>query len=163
RVVKDQIAATAGRVGLPIAPAKLRGLAAPFAVVANLHNESASPAAIAIRLDDRDVCAPIVPAGRSMRADCQFAGPWDPAIDHQASFSSESASWTLEAFELSTHHGSNAAFVRAYVLPSGSHAYGTPGVLTCAALWLLVFALLLVRPPAMPAAVRIAHRVVVVL
>lgn len=163
RIVKEPIAAASGRVSLPVSSAKLRGLTAPFAVVTNLRNESAAPVVVTIRLDERDVCAPIVPPGRSIRADCQFAGPWDPAADHQAVFTSDDAAWTVGAFELSTHHGSNAAFVRAYVLPSGSHAFGTPGIFTCAVIGIVLFALMLVRPWPMPTPVRIAHRAVVVL
>jgi hypothetical protein len=161
RVVKDPIAAGSGRVGFTIAPEKLRGLAAPFAVVANLRNDSASAVSIRIRLDERDVCAPVVPPGRSMRVDCQFGGPWDPAVDHQATLTSESTPWKLDAFELSTHHGSNAAFVRAYVLPLASHAYGTPGPLTCAAIALLLFALMLVPAHPLRSPLRISHRAVV--
>lgn len=163
RAVKEPIAAGPDGVRVPLNPTKLHGLAAPFALVANVRNDSPSAATITIRLDDREVCAAMVPAGRSIRADCQFAGPWDPEIDHLASLSSQSGSWELDALELSTHHGSNAAFIRAYVLPAASHAYRTPGMLACAVLWAALFALLLVRTPPLPRALRVAHRAVVAL
>ena len=161
RAVKEPIAANTDGVSVSVSPAKRAGLAAPFALVARLHNDSAAAKTIAIRLDGLLACAPTVPAGQSVRADCQFSGPWDPAVDHQVAFTDRDDSWQLEALELSTHHGSNAAFVRAYVLPAASRAYQPPGVLACTAWALVLFALLLVQSPPLPRALRVAQWIVV--
>ena len=157
RLARESVSAPPDGLRLPVSAAESEGLGAPFAVVANLTNGSSSAEAVSIRLDGHDVCAPIVPAGRSIRVDCQFAGPWDSAIDHQAELTSRAATWRLDAFELSTHHGSNASFVRLHVLPVASRAYGT-SVFHSIVLSLLTFALLLVPQQIASRTMRIAHR-----
>ena len=161
RAVKEPVAAGNDGVKIPLGPNKLRGLNAPFALIANIRNEQTSPASVAIQIDDRDVCAPIVPAGRSVRVDCQFIGSWDPAADHLIALRSHGTAWGVDALEISTHHGSNASIVRSYVLPAASKQYQPPGVIACAVIWLILMTLLLLPPVALPGWLRTAHRMLV--
>jgi hypothetical protein len=161
RAVKEPIAAGSDGVKIPIGPDKLRGLQAPFALIANIRNDQTSPASVAIQIDDRDVCAPIVPAGRSVRIDCQFSGSWDPAAHHLIALRSDSTVWGVDALEISTHHGSNASIVRSYVLPAASKQFQPPGVIACVVIWLILTTLLLLPPAPLPGWLRTAHRIVV--
>jgi hypothetical protein len=162
RAVKEPVAAGADGVRIPLTTDKLAGLNAPFALIANLRNGEATPVSISIRIDDLDVCGASVPAGQTSRVDCHFNGPWDPAIGHSITLrDGSSTAWSVDALEISSHHGSNASIVRSYVLPAASKQYRPPGVIACVILGLLLTALMLVSPAPMVRPLRIVHRAVV--
>ena len=160
KVVRTPMAASGAQLRVPIqADPALDGLRAPFAAISRIRNDGTLPLMVRVAVDDREICAAEVAPGRSQRLDCAVRGPWSGAGHHSVLFSSASPAYTVEYFELATHHGAlSPGPANAIVVPAGSPASHPSSVWhLLAILFLLALSMASVRHPRLPRAVSAVH------
>ena len=124
KVVRTEIAASAGQVRVPIPDAAaLKNLRSPFALIASVRNDEAAALVIRIAIDDHEVCAGEVAAGASRRIDCAVRDPWTGGPGHSVLFSTTAPGFRVEYLELATHFGSLTPGPRNLIIgPTGFRA-----------------------------------------
>jgi hypothetical protein len=140
------VPAVSGSVDVALADDKLASLKPPFAVIARIHNEAATPLLVSLSLDGGHVCDASIPATSKKRIDCAARGAWNTGVRHELRVTSPASPWTLEYAELATHHGNSTTPLTLYVLPDGSAAWRHPRVWQIGLAGLLVAALFLLEP-----------------
>ena len=76
KIVRAPVAATGGHVRATATPEVLKGLPAPFAVIARIRNDATAAGRFIIQIDGRTVCEPSVAARSTHRIDCAFERDW---------------------------------------------------------------------------------------
>jgi hypothetical protein len=150
KVVRTPIVAADGIVRATAAPAVLKDLPAPFAVIARIRNESPAADRFVIQIDGVTVCDPSVAAKSTHRVDCVLNHEWSSRIPHDVTVRSAAGAWALEYLELSTHHGQSFWGVALVVLPAISHQFVRPAIGWIACVWLALTGLLLLPAPSLP-------------
>lgn len=103
--------------------ARVAYLQAPVAVIASIRNTGSAAETISLLADGRLVCEVVVPPATSKRADCVAAEGWKPRPDHSIDIRGSSNAWTLDYFELATHHGSSTRGLYLVVVPNVTDAH----------------------------------------
>lgn len=161
KLVKAPVAAAEGAVLVETsADARAAALDAPVAVIAVLHNTGASPEVFTLRADGQLVCEVQVAAGAAVRADCVISRGWIRGPAHTLLVTGITSDWSLDFFEIATHHGSSSRLVSLLVLPDVTASYVRPGFAVLVLAWVLLAALLAMPVAAgWPPGWTMAHRV----
>lgn len=159
KVVRTPVAASGGqlRVAVPADPS-LESLRVPFAAISRVRNDGTLPLAVKVAVDGREICAAEIAPGRSRRFDCAIRDSWSGPGDHSVLFSSGSAAYTVEYFELATHHGALTPGPRdAIIVPSGFPSESSSAWHLFGMFALLAMSVASVRHPRLPRAVSAVH------
>ena len=161
KIVRAPVAATGGHVRATATPEVLKGLPAPFAVIARIRNDATAAGRFIIQIDGRTVCEPSVAARSTHRIDCAFERDWTSSVPHEVTLRSSAGQWALEYMEFATHHGSSSGLLTLVVVPATSHAYKGPPAGWVVFLWMLLTGVLLLPSFALPRLVRWLHGAIV--
>lgn len=142
--------------------ARVAFLDAPVAVIASIRNTGTASETISISADGRPLCAVVVPPASSTRADCVAIEGWTTRAGHVMDFRGTTNAWTLDYFELATHHGSSTRGLYLLVAPDVPEVdtrVTRAGPVSIALAWFAIVAVWLVpiRRQWPPAAIRL-HR-----
>jgi hypothetical protein len=145
KLVRAPVQAQDGLVEIETAfDPRVASLNSPVALIASIANAGDAPQRIAISADDEAVCEVVIPAREVKRIDCVAARGWIRRPDHTVKFRAAAGAWSLDYFELASHHGSSTRALHFIVLPDVSSAYVRAGPLLVAMAWVLIAALSLV-------------------
>lgn len=160
KLIRSPVIALEGVVGFNTAvDRRTAALAAPVAVIASIRHHQGSSAVFSIYVDGRRVCEVGIPAGISQRVDCSVNGGWVRRPDHVVDVRGPLADWTLDSFELASHHGSSTHGVPLVILPDAATGLLWPPPVTVAVAWVLFTLLLVVPAPShWPRALTLLHR-----
>lgn len=138
---------------------RVASLPAPVAVIASIRNTGATAEAVSLHADGRFICDAVIPPATSRRVDCVAADGWALRGDHSIEIRGANSAWTLDYFELASHHGSSTRGLYLLVLPDVATAYVHAGPVLIALAWVVIVAVWIVpvRRPWSSAAVN-AHR-----
>src|SRR6185312_1214820 len=149
KLVQTPVPSVSG--GVAFAPGDLPGgpaMAAPFAVIARIHNQSDSQQTYTLRLNGEVLCHPTLAAGATRRVDCVSVAAWDGRPPRFVAGSTGASPWTLEYLELATHNGATQDY-DLVIVPRGSRASVPLPRPTIAVAFFVLVALFLV-PGALP-------------
>lgn len=142
KLVRTRVAPAAGRVHIDTALDRVDRLSPPFAAIATVQNDAPAAATFTLKVDSKPVCEFTVAGGAFRRADCQVTRDWSAGANHDITMEGPAADWTLNAFEISTHHGDTTGGLHLVILPAGSRHYQPPAPAWIVAVWLAVMGLL---------------------
>ena len=162
KVIRAAVGVTGETLRVPIAANRdLEFLTAPFAAIAAIRNDSALTIAIDIALDDLTICRADIAPGASQRIDCQVRKAPVAGLTHTATFSAAAAPYTIESFELASHHGALAPGPRNLIIvPEGAVGFrhGSRGHALLIAL-LIAISVASIRDTRLPSWLKTVHLV----
>jgi len=123
---------------------RVASLDAPVAVIASVSNAGGTPETISLKADGHPICEAVIPPNATKRMDCTAARGWERRGDHAIEIRGASSDWSLEYFELATHHGSSTRGLYLVVLPDVATGYIHAGPLLVALFWVAIIAVWLV-------------------
>ncbi len=145
KLVKASIEAVDGLVRIDTSfDHRVASLDVPVAVIASIRNTGTTPETISLTADGRFICDAVIPANSSERVDCVVVRDWQRRGDHALEFRGVSSAWTLDYFELASHHGSSTRALSLLVLPGVATSYVRAGPLLIAVAWMAITAVWLV-------------------
>lgn len=155
KLVERPLAPVASVVTIPVSAVQPAGaLSAPVALVARIQNAGGGAARFALRVDGSEVCERSVRGGATARIDCA-AEVWRANAPHRIDVAGPAASWVLQYFEASTHHGATRAH-DLLIAPRGAR-YGAPSWMLIAAVAIALACAFLVPPAPLPRIVVRVH------
>jgi hypothetical protein len=119
RPLPAPVDSVSGVVRLDVRDVRLTRLGPVAAVIARVR-PAAGAHPMSIVIGGSEVCARDISGGGPRRVDCAWtvAGARPEAVE--VIVRGPTTPWTLEAFELATHHGSNSGLMNLFVLPAHS-------------------------------------------
>ncbi len=164
KVVRSPVPVTAPALRVPIPRDPIfESLRPPFAAISRIRNDSASTLVVSIALDDVEVCRTEVAPGASRRIDCRVSQFTPSPASHTVVFAGSGMPYTVEYFELATHHGALTPGPRDLIVaPKGTSGFrqASPGHLLL--IWFLAaMAIASVRHRALPRWASIIHLVMI--
>jgi hypothetical protein len=170
KIVTGLLPATQGAVRLTIdGRGTVARLRPPFALIAEVRNDSADRQPFRITVDGATVCEVAVAAHAKAgwlaawkeRLDCVVTQPWPAGGTHDLVVTSPAAAWSLRYLELSSHDGASSGAHQIFVIPKASTPFSRPSAVEIVVFWMATLGLFLLPVPArLPRLVRILYGVV---
>lgn len=141
KLVKAPIEAKGGAVRIETSfDHRVASLDAPVAVIAIISNGSAQAETFSVSADGSVICEAVIPARGNQRVDCVASSTWQRRGDHTIDITSGSSHWSLDYFELASHHGSSTRAFFLVVLPDIATGYVRAGPIFLGIAWMLIVA-----------------------
>lgn len=153
KVIRGSTPSQTTRLDVPIGVRPtLARLQTPFALIVRVRNESPVAATFTVELDGQTRCSAEIGAGQSTRIDCAVREHWIGDADHTGAIVSTGAPFSLEEFELASHHGATSPGPSdLIVVPEGSAAHRPASIWRLGVVFFLMWAAVLsvwrARPP----------------
>jgi hypothetical protein len=122
----------------------------PAAVVWTVENPSSAPVDLALSVQGEPVCTRRIGAAATTRLDCQDRTTKYRGGGQTIAVTGPSGPWSVSSLEVATLHGRSSSPESIAILPSGSHEYVRPSMLSVVMVWLVLTVVLLAPVTAKP-------------